>query len=219
MAGQESPPPRELTDVEALKALAHPLRQRIQELLRRGPATATTLARALGESTGATSYHLRQLARYGFIEDAPELAGGRQRWWRLVHQDLRFPLRSQQDPATRTVLDQLNELWSAEDRAALARFEAARDRMGVWGDAMPYSRGSIRLTLEELRDFFEEYIALLKRYQRPEEDTPPGARDVLTRFLAFPADAPAPAPGGEDAPGEDAPEEATRPQQPDLTPE
>ncbi|WP_254648938.1 hypothetical protein [Streptomyces sp. GbtcB7] len=56
-----------------------------------------------------------------------------------------------------------------------------------WVDAFPYSRGSIRLTLPELRAFFEEYIALLNRYKRPEADTPPGARTVLTRFLAFPA--------------------------------
>ena len=56
------------------KALAHPLRRRILAELRREPASATTLAQALGESTGATSYHLRELAKYGFIE---EVSGGR----------------------------------------------------------------------------------------------------------------------------------------------
>src|SRR5690349_5294051 len=54
---------RELSDPAALKALGHPLRQQIlRHLHRDGPATATTLAAALGENTGATSYHLRQLA-------------------------------------------------------------------------------------------------------------------------------------------------------------
>jgi hypothetical protein len=58
-----------------------------------------------------------------------------------------------------------------------------------WVDAFPYSRGSIRLTLPELRAFFEEYIALLNRYKRPDGETPDGARTVLTRLLAFPAPA------------------------------
>ncbi|WP_308460894.1 hypothetical protein [Streptomyces finlayi] len=59
------------------------------------------------------------------------------------------------------------------------------------GDAFPYSRGSIRLTLPEPRAFLEEYIALMNRYKRPDAATPPGARTVLTRLLAFPAPSPA----------------------------
>ncbi|MEW9553844.1 hypothetical protein [Nonomuraea sp. NPDC050783] len=58
--------------------------------------------------------------------------------------------------------------------------------MGDWSDAVPYSRGSVRLTLDELKSFFEDYLALLKRYQRDPEETPRGARTVLTRFVAFP---------------------------------
>lgn len=197
------PPPQEVTDVEALKALAHPLRQRIQRLLvNGGPATATTLARALGESTGATSYHLRQLARYRFIEEVPELSRGRERWWRMAPHDVRFPRRSQQDPESRAAIEQLNALWSAEDQDALARFEAERDRMGEWGDALLYSRGAIRVTLEELPDFFEQYINLLKRYQRPDDQTPPGARRILTRFLGFPADTRTPNEDGGNPPEE-----------------
>ncbi|MFF8930079.1 hypothetical protein ACF1AO_22695 [Streptomyces longwoodensis] len=58
-----------------------------------------------------------------------------------------------------------------------------------WADAFPYARGTIRLTLPELRAFFEEYVALLNRYERPGADTPPGARTLLTRMIAFPAPA------------------------------
>ena len=45
------------------------------------------------------------------------------------------------------------------------------------------------MTVEELAAFFEQYIELLKRYQRPAEDAPEDARLVLTRFFAFPAPA------------------------------
>lgn len=67
-----------------LKGLAHPLRLQLLAALRQdGPATATLLAQRFNESTGATSYHLRQLARHGFIEpDIAHAAGGRERWWK-----------------------------------------------------------------------------------------------------------------------------------------
>ncbi|WP_084533117.1 winged helix-turn-helix domain-containing protein [Nocardia fusca] len=68
--------------------LAHPLRQRIlRALAENGPATSTALGAPLGENTGATSYHLRQLAQHGFIEEAPELAKGNERWWRSPPKD------------------------------------------------------------------------------------------------------------------------------------
>jgi DNA-binding transcriptional ArsR family regulator len=65
-----------------LRALAHPLRLRLLEVLREGPATASQLGRALGESSGATSYHLRVLARAGRVEEEVERGGSRERWWR-----------------------------------------------------------------------------------------------------------------------------------------
>ncbi|BFO21324.1 hypothetical protein SHKM778_77120 [Streptomyces sp. KM77-8] len=57
----------------------------LNTLRRNGPATASQLAARLGESSGATSYHLRQLAAHGFVEDAPEHGKGRERWWKAVH--------------------------------------------------------------------------------------------------------------------------------------
>jgi DNA-binding transcriptional ArsR family regulator len=63
-------------------AMAHPLRLEILGLLVEGPATASMLARRLGESSGSTSYHLRVLARAGAIVEDPELGTRRERWWR-----------------------------------------------------------------------------------------------------------------------------------------
>jgi hypothetical protein len=197
----------ELSDLATLKALAQPRRQRmLQHLTVHGTATSATLARALGLNTGATSYHLRELARYGFVEevDRPAEAGGhgRERWWRAVPGDRRFPPRSRQSAEMRLVMDELNHHAYAADLELFEQMQlqtqaqrqlrtrGADGEVGEadpWVDAFPYSRGSIRLTLPELRAFFEEYIALLNRYKRPEADTPPGARTVLTRFLAFPA--------------------------------
>ncbi|MFI9010753.1 ArsR/SmtB family transcription factor [Actinosynnema sp. NPDC053489] len=178
--------PREISDVDELRTLAHPLRQRIlRHLGQHGPATASTLAKALGESSGATSYHLRMLARHAFVEEVPERAHGRERWWRAPVQDLRSP-RSPRDPEVRTLLDQLNQLKLAADQELFADFLARRAELGEWADAVPYSRGSARLTLTELHEFFDQYLALLKRYQRPAEETPEGARHVAVRFFAFP---------------------------------
>ncbi|MGW6753956.1 ArsR/SmtB family transcription factor [Streptomyces sp. NPDC055006] len=184
---------QELSDLSALKALAQPRRQQIlQHLTLHGPATSAMLARDLGLNTGATSYHLRELARYGFTEESSTQGrslGGRERWWRAVPGDRRFPPRSRQNPETRLVMDELNHLSYAADLELFERLQRQGQDLGEWADAFPYSRGTIRLTLPELRAFFEEFIALLNRYKRPDSETPDGARTVLTRLLAFPAPA------------------------------
>lgn len=74
-------------DAMALRALAHPARMRMLGLLRlEGPATATGLAERLGLNSGATSYHLRQLARHGFIVEDEARGNARDRWWRAAHE-------------------------------------------------------------------------------------------------------------------------------------
>ena len=177
---------REITDLGSLKLLAHPMRYRVMDRLRQGPATSTTLARALGLNTGVTSYHLRQMAEHGFIEEVPELSRGRERWWRARPLDLRFPRRSEQSEEMRPVMDEMHRLDFAAELEQFARFQLEREELGPWADALLFSRGSIRVDLAELEEFFEEYLSLLKRYQRPDEETPPHARTVLARLLAFP---------------------------------
>lgn len=179
--------PREISDVDELRTLAHPLRQRILRYLgQHGPATASILGKALGETSGATSYHLRMLAKHGFVEEVPERAHGRERWWRSPAKDLRFPRQAPRDPEMRALIEQLNQLKLAADRELFDRFLAGRAELGEWADVLPYSRGSLHVTLSELHEFFEEYMALLKRYQRPAEEAPAGARLVAARFFAFP---------------------------------
>src|SRR5215212_5276227 len=88
-------------DARSLRGIAHPVRVRILTSLREdGPATATGLAGRLGESTGSTSYHLRQLAEYGFVAEDTGRGVGRELWWRAVHRatysDLPGPNADQQ---------------------------------------------------------------------------------------------------------------------------
>jgi len=186
------PERREVGDPASLKALGHPLRQRmLRRLDRQGPATATTLAKEMGENTGVTSYHLRQLADHGFIEDAPELAKRRERWWRSRPQDLRFLPRSAMTEDARLALGRLTELDAAADDEALQRFQRQRDTIGGWGDAFLFSRSALRLAPDELASFWEDYLALVLRYRQ--DDATHGVlpdsnetRRILVRFLAFP---------------------------------
>src|ERR1700729_431922 len=100
--------PRKLVgDAKRWKALSHPLRQEmLQHLAEHGPATSTTLAGALGENTGTTSYHLRVLADAGVIEEVPERGSGRERWWRTGPVDHREPDYESLSPEDRGALDE-----------------------------------------------------------------------------------------------------------------
>lgn len=80
----ESQPPRteRVLDAGALRALAHPLRVQIYDILSQyGPQTASTLAAMTGESSGSTSYHLRALAKHDLIREVDDRGTGRERWW------------------------------------------------------------------------------------------------------------------------------------------
>jgi DNA-binding transcriptional ArsR family regulator len=99
--------PSILDDPGRLRALSHPLRRRIlRELSVRGSATSTTIGEALGANTGTTSYHLRQLHKFGFIEEIPERSTGRERWWRRAQgsRDLRMPAPETLAPHDRPIL-------------------------------------------------------------------------------------------------------------------
>jgi DNA-binding MarR family transcriptional regulator len=178
--------PDEVADLGMAKALANPLRQRIlRELERLGEATSTTLAEQIGVTTGGTSYNLRILARYGLVEEVPERAHGRERWWRHARKSVRFARRSEQSEPMRDAMDGLLQTWFAEDAEVFARLRARTD-LGEWSDAMPFSRGAIHVSQEQLAAFFDDYLALLRKYQLPPGQPPPGVRRVLTRFVAFP---------------------------------
>jgi len=136
---------------EELKALAHPLRMAMYDYLsEHGSATASQLGRRLGESSGQTSYHLRQLEKHGFVEDDPAHARGRDRWWRAVGYsvDGRDMLR---DPRTAEAANALLQGVVAERAQVLSRWMLAGDTP-EWEAAALNDRTTADLTLEELQD-------------------------------------------------------------------
>ena len=131
------------TDAAAVRALAHPLRLQLLDLLRfEGPSTATLLGRQVGESSGSTSYHLRQLARYGFIEEAPG-RGGRERWWRFRNRRVTL------DSGGAGGRELLAELLSRETWA-LDHFLAQRRLLPEWDAGSFFTTLALRLTPAEL---------------------------------------------------------------------
>ena len=172
-----------LLDARNLRGLAHPLRARMLGILReQGPATATMLARLLGESSAATSYHLRQLAAFGFVVDDPDRGSGRERWWRSAHRSTYFN--------TDAAVSEETALLGSEYLRNVARGAAAR--MEAWVDALP--------TVDPAwRDVgtMSDYRLLL---------TPDEARAFVARLdeiaLAARADGDAPADGDGDGEGD-----------------
>ena len=135
---------------EELKALAHPLRMAMYDYLsEHGSATASQLGRHLGESSGQTSYHLRQLEKHGFVEDDPAHERGRDRWWRAVGYSLdgRDMLR---DPRTADAAKALLQGVVAERAQVLQRWLSLGDTP-EWEGASLNDRTTADLTLEELQ--------------------------------------------------------------------
>lgn len=120
-------------DVTQLKALSHPVRMRILGLLRTlGPATASQVARHLGLNSGATSYHLRQLAEHGFVEEAPELGNKRERWWQASTQMTSVRVDESTGDEGRDAEDAFHHLAVT---SAVGRMHAAAARRGGEDDA------------------------------------------------------------------------------------
>src|SRR5438034_2205715 len=98
---------RLLDDPLAIRAMAHPVRLDLQSLLgREGPMTAAQAARCLGISQALASHHLRQLAKYGFVEpaDAPD---NRERPWQRTAQGFSWEVRNPETAAAADVLEQM----------------------------------------------------------------------------------------------------------------
>jgi DNA-binding transcriptional ArsR family regulator len=141
--------------LESLRALAHPLRVRIlHELTTRGPQTASSLAATLGESTGSTSYHLRQLEAKGFIAEDAERGTARERWWRRAVDELQVWTKELADvPAGRAASATVLGAWAQHDSALLAAFVATGEERydEPTLDASRVSSRSVSLPASELR--------------------------------------------------------------------
>ncbi|MFJ1597650.1 ArsR/SmtB family transcription factor [Streptomyces sp. NPDC088261] len=156
-------------DPRSLRGLAHPIRMRLLSTLRhQGPATASQLGERLGESSGATSYHLRQLATYGFVEDVPELGKGRERWWKAARRGVTFDrsLYTDVDPETRTALEVfLQELANSHTRELSTWIGSIGDWPVEWHGAANVSDYTLRLTPELATEMNAKAHALIESYR------------------------------------------------------
>ncbi|RZE04078.1 transcriptional regulator [Streptomyces albidoflavus] len=181
-------------DPRSLRGLAHPLRMRLFRALREsGPATASQLAGRLDESSGATSYHLRQLAAYGFVEDAPEHGKGRERWWRATSQGIRLePERlNLADPVQRGAIDVLMHEVADNHTEELSTWLGTRHEWPtVWQEAYDLSDYSYRLTpaqAMELRERAGELLESFRTYEAQNADAEDAA-PYRVHLHGFPRD-------------------------------
>ncbi|WP_411079340.1 ArsR/SmtB family transcription factor [Streptomyces sp. cmx-18-6] len=178
-------------DVRTLRALAHPLRIRLLNALREfGPATASRLGERLAESSGATSYHLRQLAEAGLVEDAPELGKGRERWWRSVHDGSTFETSDflvHADPEVRGAIGVvLHEVATAHTQHLNTWLGTLSEWPPEWRQSWDMSDFTIRLTPELARELTEKLHAVVESYRGRVPDDTEGSAVVQTQLHAFP---------------------------------
>jgi DNA-binding transcriptional ArsR family regulator len=179
----------QLTDPRALRALAHPTRLDLMGLLRRGePLTATQAGERIGESAASCSFHLRQLAKYGLVEEAGG-GRGRERPWRATAISTEWASRGadEEADAAGTLLSKV--VVERYLQNALAWLDRRGSEDPEWVEAAMISDALAYMTVEELHEIDEKIGALLEPYlRRLEEAEPPapGTRPVNLIALGFP---------------------------------
>lgn len=182
---------RTVSDPSALKALAHPLRVRLLARLREtGAATATELAKHLGTESGSTSYHLRVLARHGFVEDAPgERRHPRERRWAAAHQlswwsNIALGATAAGREASALMRRRQVEVLIQD----AARFdEAVEDLEPSWVEVSGIGDRVERLTPDSLSELWDRFYAHLDELVARHADDP-AARPVSVVVAGFLAD-------------------------------
>ena len=184
---------REVSDAQTMRALAHPVRIALIETLSlQGPLTATEAAERIGESPTTCSFHLRQLAKYGFVEEAGG-GKGRARPWRMTAIGMR--MSSGEDSESELALESVARLLRAR---ALGRYRTWLETRGSyparWRKAADESEHVFYLTVEELEALSEALFEFLApRYRERLTDPssrPPGAIAVELLLLTYPVEPP-----------------------------
>lgn len=182
-------PRRRLADPRELRAMAHPLRVRLlEELAFDGPLTATELGERVGESPANCSWHLRQLAKFGYVEEAGG-GSGRRRPWKIVVQNHSWG--DSDDPAASAAGRALSEvLESRDDEERRAWIRREGDEPEEWRRAAFGTMSFLWLTATELHELDDAITALLAEYAERFTDPstrPPGSRPVRFSAWGFPA--------------------------------
>jgi DNA-binding transcriptional ArsR family regulator len=194
---------RLLDDPVAIRALAHPLRHKLMSIIGRlGRATTADAARELGISHGLASHHLRQLAKYGFVE---QIKGKdhRERPWRLVATSYNWG-GAAATPEGAYAVDVLEQILAEQALDGFLEWQQRRrDWPAGWREHAGLGQSTIYLTLAELRGLGEDIDALILRYvnERPIDDVasrPEGSVPVNLTLFAVPGSGPDSGPPEED---------------------
>ncbi|MEU1387237.1 MULTISPECIES: helix-turn-helix domain-containing protein [unclassified Nonomuraea] len=175
-------------DAKGLRALAHPVRVQLVDLLRKhGPSTATRLAERLGVNSGTASYHLRRLGAAGFVAEDTERGNARERWWRSVHHVTRLSddeLAEREPEAVLAYMQSIAALYSLRTQRTLNELSTMP---AEWRRVLDLSSVALRITPEEGRRLREELTEVVDRYRRdtPGQPAPEGAARVslITQLL------------------------------------
>ena len=179
-------------DTTSLRALAHPLRVRIVGILRRrGPSTASLLAQELGLNSGATSYHLRQLAGAGLIAEDSSRGNNRDRWWKAVHRSTYFDSASYEDDPE-AAIGYLSAVAAGYADNIIRSVHEYPALPSAWTESVDMSDFQLRLTAEETGQLRLQLLEVIGRYRRDDNvqdgsaPAPDGAARVAVQLQILP---------------------------------
>ena len=172
-------PAQRITDPQRIRALSHPLRLELIDVLGEGPATATQCADLTGQSVASCSFHLRMLAKYGYIEPADRR--GREKPWQLTSpgQEIR---PDDDDPASLRAVEAMATVYVDHAAEHIHRWlgDVAAEP-AAWNQASTVSGASVWATLEELTELSATLQGLADRFKGRSgnpQARPAGARPI-----------------------------------------
>jgi hypothetical protein len=199
MSSEESPRPErpadtwdeplKLTDPKAMRALAHPVRMALLDLLGvAGTLTATQASEILGESPANCAFHLRTLAKYGFAREAGG-GRGRERPWTRTRRTISISSTQQDNPQAAIVAGALGSAYFERWVERARRVFGSRERLPGWERATQMNRSAVFLTAEETVQVGREIQEIIDRYRGRERDPsqrPAGGMPVEVALFTSP---------------------------------
>lgn len=187
--GPVGPAVTEIRDPAVMRALAHPARLAVLDLLLTGQtATATECAELCGLSPSAMSYHLRALARIGLVEEAPSQGDGRERRWKAASFQLDVDAGPDASPeAVSAEAALLNAFLVREEAQARRWLEHRREEPAEWASAAALNESWLMVTSDELARINREVAAIVRPYAESRRASiPESARRVVVQYRAIP---------------------------------
>jgi DNA-binding transcriptional ArsR family regulator len=180
---------RDVNDPKTLRALTHPVRLALLEALAlEGPLTATAAGELIGESPTTCSFHFRQLAKYGFVEEA-DTGPGRLRPWKIVNVGMRWS-EINEDPETSVAAKSLERMVFDRALGRLATYMATKNSFPkVWQEAAQNVETILWVTPDELDQATNEILTVFTRFHdriSVKSSRPEGSVPVEALMFTFP---------------------------------